>query len=340
MNAEQNKAYQLTGTGSVENLQPHLLPMPTPQRGEVLVRVAAVSMNYRDLALVHGRYFHDSTAGYIPMCDGVGEIVEVGESVSDFSIGDRVISVFNPRWFAGPRPDHVPHEEYGTYQDGWLVQYKAVSQEALLPLPAGISFTAGSTLSCAATTAWSALNAAGRIDSSDTVLTLGTGAVSLFAIQLAKAAGAQVIATTSSADKEELVRGLGADLVINYRDEPEWGAIAKSASGGGVSRVVEVGGAGTINQSIASVRYGGVISLVGFLTEEGQGIDYMTLFASGATVRHVHVGSRADTADMLEAVEFAGIAPVIDRSFPFDEAQAAWRYFDSRTTAGKVILEF
>ena len=231
--------------------------MPQPQRGEVLVKVHAVSLNYRDVAPVLGRYIWGVKPGLVPCSDAAGEIAAVGENVKRFQLGDRVISTFHPRWFGGRPPLTLGDDTYGNSVDGWLTEYKVVPQEALVRLPDTISIEAGATLPCAALTAWTALSGPMPVRAGHTVLTLGTGGVSVFAIQLAKLVGATVIATTSSAEKAARVRR-SCDSVVNYVKNPEWGKYVRTALTGdvGVDRVVEVGGPATIDQSLTGGALG------------------------------------------------------------------------------------
>jgi NADPH:quinone reductase-like Zn-dependent oxidoreductase len=334
------RAYRFDAGFDLESLRVRDEPMPEPQRGEVLVKVRAVSLNYRDVSLVLGRYVWDAVPGLIPCSDAAGEIVAVGEGVTDFAPGDRVISTFHPRWFGGRRPKGVAMQTYGNGTDGWLAEFKVVSQEAVVALPDGVSFEEGATLPCAATTAWSALSGSVPVRAGAAVLTLGSGGVSIFALQLARALGARVIATTSSAEKGERLRALGADHIVNYRDFPEWGRhVRREVTGGeGVDCIVEVGGPATIGQSLRAVRPGGEIALIGFLTEENPGIDYFQLKASTATLRPITVGDRAAVQDLVRAWRGAGLKPVIDRVFDFDEAPASFAHLISAQHVGKVVI--
>lgn len=334
------RAYRFDEGFSLETLRARDEPIPQPQRGEVLVRVRAVSLNYRDVSLVLGRYVWGATPGLVPCSDAAGEIVAVGEGVTDFAPGDRVISTFHPRWFGGRPPRGAAMQTYGNGVDGWLAEYKVASQEAVVSLPDGVSFEAGCTLPCAATTAWSALSGPSPMRAGGTVLTLGSGGVSIFAIQLAKAVGARVVATTSDDAKGERLKALGADAVVNYRAVPEWGRhVRREVTGGaGVDSVVEVGGPATISHSLRAVRPGGEISLIGFLTEENPGIDYFLLKNSGASLRSISVGDRAALEDVVRAWRAARLEPVIDRVFAFDEAKAAFAHLIAAQHVGKVVI--
>lgn len=334
------RAYRFDEPNNLQALRARQEAVGAPQRGEVLVRVRAVALNYRDISLILGRYVWDTAAGLIPCSDAAGEIVAVGEGVTDFKPGDRVISIFHPRWFGGRVPKGAAMQTYGNGVDGWLCEEKVVSQEALVALPDDISFEEGATLPCAATTAWTALSGATPIRAGSTVLTLGTGGVSIFAVQLAKAMGARVIATTSSAEKAERLRALGADEVVNYNEVEAWGRhVRKTLTGGvGVDCVVEVGGPATINESLRAVRPGGEVVLIGFLSEENPGIDYFLLKGSNAVVRSIAVGDRAALEDLVRAWRGAGLEPVIDQVFDFDDALSAFAHMQAGRHVGKVVI--
>ncbi|HEX4182637.1 MAG TPA: NAD(P)-dependent alcohol dehydrogenase [Caulobacteraceae bacterium] len=312
---------------------------PRPQRGEVLVRVRAVSLNYRDIAMVLGRYPRAHYKGLIPISDAAGDIVEVGEGVRAFKVGDRVISAFHPRWFGGEAPLTILGDTYGAESDGWLAEFKVVSQEAVVLAPAGLSYEEACTLPCAGLTAWTALTGAAPIRAGHSVLVQGSGGVSIFALQLARAVGAMVIATTSTHAKAERLEALGAGEVVNYLDQPEWGKRVRALTGGrGVDRVVEVGGPGTIAQSLRAVAVGGEIASIGFLSTDNPGIDFFQLKASGATFRNIAVGDRAGLLELVRAVAMTGLRPVIDTVFEFEKAKAAFSHLESGRHFGKVVI--
>ncbi|MGK3119710.1 NAD(P)-dependent alcohol dehydrogenase [Pseudomonas corrugata] len=333
------KAYRLDNFTSIDDLHLYNEPAPKPQRGEVLVRVHAVSLNFRDIAMLRNQYPVPHLKGLIPTSDGAGEVLAVGAGVDDFKVGDRVMSTFHPRWYAGRRPANLFQYGYGAAIDGWLVEQKVVSQEALVRMPDSLSYEEAATLPCAAVTAWTALNEGAAVRAGGTVLVQGSGGVSIFALQLAKAVGATVLATTSSAKKAERLLALGADKVVNYLEEPQWGDRVRAlAQGQGVERIVEVGGPGTLAQSLRAVRPGGEVALIGFVSPEGRHINYLDLFMSGATFRHITVGSRESLMDVAQAIDVAGIKPVIDRVFDFADARAAFAHLDSGAHFGKVVI--
>lgn len=334
------RAYRFDDLKSLDDLAIHDESMPEPQRGEVLVKIHAVSLNYRDLSVVLGNYVWAAKAGLVPCSDAAGEVAAIGDGVMRFRPGDRVISTFHPRWFGGRPHLTMGSETYGSGSDGWLAEYKVVSQEALVRLPDALSFEEGSTLPCAATTAWSALSGPVPIRAGQAVLTLGTGGVSVFAVQLAKTLGATVIGTTSSAGKAERLRALGADHVVNYAEIPLWGQHVKKqlTAGVGVDCVVEVGGPATVNESLHAVRWGGEVVLIGFLSEDNPGIDYFHLKGSGATVRSIGVGDRSTLEDLVRAVGGTGVKPVIDRVFPFGDARSAFEHLRRSGHIGKIVV--
>lgn len=333
------KAYRFDDFETLDHLRLHDEPEQAPQRGELLVRVHAVSLNYRDIAMLTGRYPRAYRKGLIPTSDGAGEVVAVGEGVEAFKVGDRVIGAFHPRWFGGSMHESMGREAYGDQQDGWLAETKLVSQEAVVKIPRELSYAEASTLPCAGLTAWTALGGATPIRAGHTVLVQGTGGVSIFALQLARAVGARVIATTSSASKEKRLRDLGASDVVNYAETPEWGKVVRAIAGGrGVDRVVEVGGPGTIGQSLRAVAVGGEIASIGFLSESSSGIDFFNLKLSGALFRNIAVGDRVGLQELVRVVEGCGIKPVIDREFGFAQAREAFAYLRSGAHFGKVVV--
>lgn len=328
------RAYHLTSFGSLDGLVAAEQEIPSPGTGEVLVKVRASSVNFRDLLIINGVYPIPVPLGRVPLSDAAGEIVAVGAGVTRFKVGDRVINSFFRNWFGGSF-NQMP-DQYVADSDGWLMEYKVANAEALVPMPEHLTFEEAATLPCAAVTAWSALAGTG---SGDTVLTEGTGGVSLFAVQLAKAMGARVIATTSSPEKAQRLIELGADHVIDYRALPEWGDQVRALTGGrGGDRVVEVGGPATLVQSVKAVAYGGQVSLVGVLGGVVGGLDFMTMFMSQATFRPIAIGSRRDLEDVGRVMKQRGVRPVIDSVFSFDDAAAALHHFADRQFFGKVVI--
>ena len=333
------RVYRFDNSRGLDCLEFHDEPVPSPQRGELLLKIRAVSLNYRDVAIPLGRYVRDSNSGLVPCSDAAAEVVEVGEGVDDYRPGDRVVSLFQPRWFGGPPPATANADSYGSGQDGWLAEYKVVSRESVVPIPADMSDEQAATLPCAGVTAWNALGGPTPIRAGQTVLTLGSGGVSVFALQLAKLLGARVIATTSSNQKAQTLQSLGADDVINYRDDPEWGEQVRTLTDGrGVNRVVEVGGPATIDQSLRAVAIGGEVTLIGFLSEDNPGIDYFLLKGSGAITRSITVGDRTDSQELVRAVATTGLEPGIDDIFEFADARAAFDRLREGKHLGKLVI--
>lgn len=333
------KVAAVKAPGGLGNIVIEERPDPVAGPGQVLVRVRASSLNYHDYAVAAG--IIRTPDGRIPMSDGAGEVVAVGEGVTTFKAGDTVLSLFFPNWPAGgpalERLVGVP----GDHADGFAAEYVAMPATAFTRLPKGWSMTEAATLPCAALTAWRALMVEAKIKPGDVVLTQGTGGVSIFAVQLAKAAGATVIATSSSAAKLDKLKALGADHLINYKEEANWGSAAAAFTGGrGVDAVVEIGGPGTMNQSILASRIGGHISLIGVLTGWSGEIATAVAMGKNVTIKGVTVGSRQEQEEMIAAIDANGIKPVIDSTYPLDEIAAAFEHQISQRHFGKICLAF
>src|SRR6266404_5765948 len=278
--------------------------------------------------------------GVVPLSDGAGEIAAVGDGVTRFTVGDRVIGCFHPRWFGGPIKADYLTDRLGANLDGMLAEYAVVSEEAAVAMPSHLSFEEAATLPCAAVTAWVALTGHRRVAAGDTVLTQGSGGVSIFALRLAMVLGARVIATTSTAEKAERLKALGASEVINYTETPDWDEKARELTDGrSVDCVVEIGGPGTIAKSLKALAVGGHISLIGgSLSRSGAGLDPLLLTGLGITLGSISVGSRTDFEAMNRAIAMHRLRRVIDRTFPFAEAKEAYRHFDGRGHLGKVVI--
>lgn len=328
------RAYRHTSFTGIDALDLVDEDIPQPGAGQVLVRVRASSLNFRDQMIVNGHYPFPASPGLIALSDGAGEIEAIGEGVTRFAVGDRVVNSFLPTWFGGKLRERG--RQYVVDLDGWLAEYRVVSEESLVTMPAHLSFEEAATLPCAAVTAWTALTG---VAPGDTVLTQGSGGVSLFALQLAQTLGARVIATTSSDEKAQRLHELGAHAVINYVQTPEWSTEVLALTGGrGVERVVEVGGSGTIAQSIKSVTYDGEIALVGMLDPTPEGMSLIDFFLSQSTLRTIWTGSREDLDDMNRALSIHELHPIIDRVFPFEEARQAFKHFADGNHFGKVVI--
>jgi len=317
------------------------IEIPSPGPGEVTVRIAACSLNYRDLLVRSGKSASGGTNPVVPLSDGAGEILSVGEEVTEWKTGDRVALTFFRDWISG-RFDMVHHTSArGGSCDGVLAEVVLAPAHGLVRVPHSMSLEEAATLPCAALTAWHALMERGNpVGPGDTVLCLGTGGVSLFALQIAKAAGARVILTSSSNEKAERARALGADETINYRETPEWDReVGRLTEKRGADRVVEVGGPGTIERSMKSVSAGGVISLIGVLT--GFAPPNTSLFpivTKNAELHGIYVGNREMFVRMNDFLEAHRIRPVIDSVFGFDEVAAAYAHLESATHFGKIIV--
>ena len=332
------RAMKLTKPGGLDRLAGADIEARPPGPGEIQVRVEASSLNFHDYAVVAGML--PVPDGRIPMSDGAGTVTAVGEGVTEFAVDDRVLSCFFPNWQDGEPALRKLIGVPGDHADGFAAQTVTMPAQAFTGLPKGYSAAQAATLTCAALTAWRGLMVEAQIKPGDVVLTQGTGGVSLFALQFAKAAGCRVISTSSSDAKLERLEAMGADALINYRDTPEWGKrAAELTDGRGVDVVVEIGGAGTLPQSIEAVRIGGHISLIGVLAGFAGEVPTAALFSKNAALKGITVGSRAQQVDMIAAIEATGIEPVIDSTFPLEELADAFRHQESQKHFGKICVE-
>lgn len=310
---------------------------PTPNAGEVLVRLRASSLNPHDDFVARGLI--PVADGRVPLSDGAGEVLACGEGVTELSVGDNVVSSFWPYWLSGEMTAATRRDIPGENLDGYAREYACMPAHAFTRAPRGFDHAQAATLPCAGVTAWRGLVVQGKVKPGDTVLVMGSGAVSLFALQFAKAAGARVIATSSSEEKLEKLARLGADALINYRATPNWAEKAKALSEGrGVDHVVEVGGPATFAQSMAACRLGGHIALIGVLSGFAGEVSMPALFSGQLRVSGISIGSRADQEDMIRALEVNHITPVIDRSFELAELGAAFDYHRTQNHFGKVSI--
>jgi NADPH:quinone reductase-like Zn-dependent oxidoreductase len=334
------RAYYIDRFGSIGGIVRRASDDPRAGLREVLMRVRASSLNYRDLMVLRGGGRGPTKLGVIPLSDGAGEVAAIGDRVTRVKVGDRIIGTFHPRWFGGPISADYLTDRLGANLDGMLAEYAVLSEEALVLMPSHLSFEEAATLPCAAVTAWVALTRDRHVTAGDTVLTQGSGGVSVFALQFAQLLGARVIATTSSPDKAERLKQLGASEVIDYRQTPDWDERVRALTDGrGVDCVVEIGGPGTIAMSLKSLAVGGHISLIGSsLSPSGAGLDPLLLSGRGITLGSISVGSRADFKAMNRAITQHCLRPVVDRVFPFAEAKEAYRHFESRSHFGKVVI--
>ena len=334
------KAVKLHKPGGLDRLALVDMEDPgAPRAGEIRVRVRASSLNYHDYGVVTGRM--PSEDGRIPMADGAGVVEAVGDGVEDFSAGDAVVSCFFPQWLNGAPTVGDFRSTPGDGVDGYAREVVVRPAHWFTRAPRGYSPVEAATLTTAGLTAWRALVVNGGLTPGQTVLVLGTGGVSVFALQLAKHMGARVIATSSSDEKLERVRALGADHLINYKRTPEWGRAARELTGGrGVDHIVEVGGPRTLPQSIAAVAVGGHIALIGVLTGAEGIVPTTRLMARQARLQGLIVGSRQHQMDFVRALDGADLRPVIDRSFPLDGIADAFRLEESGAHFGKIGQEF
>lgn len=311
---------------------------PLPKAGEVLVRLRAASLNPHDDLVVRGVI--PAADGRVPLSDGAGEVVACGEGVTDLRVDDSVVSTFWPYWVSGDMSAATRRDVPGENVDGYAREYACMPAHAFTRAPSAYSHVQAATLPCAGVTAWRGLVVQGRVKPGDTVLITGSGAVSLFALQFAKLAGARVIATSSSEEKLEKLKRLGADDLINYTATPNWGERAKAlADGRGVDHVIEVGGPSTFAQSMAACRLGGHIAVIGLLSGVVAEVNIPALFSTQIRVSGISIGSRADQEDMIRAIEVSRMHPVVDRSFALEQISDAFEYFHAQSRFGKVALE-
>lgn len=334
------RAIKLKTPGGLEKLELVEIDAVQPQCGEIRVRNHASSLNFHDYAVAVGLIAVDD--GRIPMSDGAGIVEAVGPGVSHVQPGDRVMSCFFPHWADGRADDPTKLRGVpGDNVDGFAAETVTMLASAFTSMPEGYTFEQAATLPCAAATAWRALMVEAKVKAGDTVLVQGSGGVSVFALQFAKAAGCHVIATSSSDAKLQKLQDLGADQLINYRQCEKWGDQTLEITGGrGVDVIVEVGGSGTLAQSVRAVAMGGHISMIGVLTGIQGEVPTAELFQKNAVISGITVGSRASQEDMVKAINTTGIQPIIDRSFGLEELGEAFRLQESQAHFGKICLSF
>jgi NADPH:quinone reductase-like Zn-dependent oxidoreductase len=330
------KQIVVSAPSSIDSLRLEEVAQPTPGPGEVLVRVRASSLNFHDYLVVSG--VMPAEAGRVPLSDGSGEVVALGEGVTGLQVGDHVVGTYFTDWLDGPPVAERVRRMRGEQVDGFASEFVVRAASDFVQVPAGLSHEEAATLPCAGLTAWRALMVEGGIQPGDTVLVQGTGGVSMFALQFARMAGAEVIALTSSNAKADKLLSLGAKAVVNYRDEPQWGARVKALTGGrGVDHVVEVVG-GDLMQSVRACRVGGQITLVGVLSR--QPVQFMggAVITTNIRIQGVTVGSRAQLEQMMRAIGHNGLRPVIDRVFPLAELPQAMRHQEAKAHVGKICI--
>jgi NADPH:quinone reductase-like Zn-dependent oxidoreductase len=335
------RAFQIQNTFGLDSLTLTERPNPSPGYGQLLLKMRAVSLNYRDLMVVKGLYNPKLPLPLIPFSDGVGEVVAVGEGVTRVKTGDRVAGIFFQKWLDGGLTQEKAQSALGGAIDGLLTEYAVLHEDGVVRVPEHLTDEEAATLPCAAVTAWNALITSGGVKAGDTVLVQGTGGVSIFALQFAQLLGARVIATSSSDEKLERVSQLGASDGINYKQTPDWGkAVRELTDSIGVDYVVEVGGAGTLTESLRAIRYGGQISLIGVLTGGSGEISTASILMKNVRVQGIYVGSREMFEAMNRAIALHKLQPVVDRVFPFEQAREALAYMESGSHFGKICIRF
>ncbi|UUX50598.1 NAD(P)-dependent alcohol dehydrogenase [Nisaea acidiphila] len=332
------KAYEIVSDGGVDALALNERPNPKPGFGQVLVRVRASSINYRDLSTIEDPVPRNIPYPRIPNSDGAGEVVEVGEGVTRWKAGDRVCGCFFQGWIDGDVNAELTTRALGGALDGMLTEYRVLGEDGLVALPDHMSFEEGATLPCAALTAWHSLVEVARVKSGTTVLLLGTGGVSVFALQFCKLMGVRTICTSSSDEKIERLKRMGADEVINYRTHPEWHEkVLELTNGKGVDHTVEVGGAGTLERSISATRIAGSIGLIGILT--GGQVNPVAVMRKSIRLQGIYVGSRRMFEEMNAAISQHELKPVISETFDFADARDAFHAMRAAGHFGKLVVQ-
>jgi NADPH:quinone reductase-like Zn-dependent oxidoreductase len=333
------KVWQIQSFG-IDQLALADLPLPRPGRGEVLVKVHAVSLNYRDLLMVRGQYNPKMALPRIPCSDGAGEVVELGEDVHEVAKGQRVAGIFMQNWLDGDPTAEKTRGALGGDIDGMLAEYVVLRQSGVVTIPDHLSYEEGATLPCAAVTAWNAVEHAAQIRPGEVVVTQGTGGVSIFALQFARIAGASVIGTSSSDEKLERAKALGLDAGLNYRQSPEWAKwVQKQTGNRGADLIVEVGGAGTFGQSLQAVRMGGTVAQIGVLSQSDQPLPIPLILHRQVRILGVYVGSRAHFEAMNQAITAHQIHPVVDRVLPFSQAREGLKAMENGVHLGKIVIQ-
>ena len=335
------RAYQILPGANIDGLQCIDYPDRELGAGEVRIRVHAVSLNYRDLMVASGNYLVTVDDPIIPCSDGAGEVLATGPGVTRVQKGERVAGSFFPLWLDGaPGPEKIRHALGGDI-DGMLAEEVILHEDALALIPPGLDFLEAATMPCAAVTAWNAIFvSSNQIKPGDTVLLLGTGGVSILGLQLARAAGLRTIVTSSSDDKLARARELGAHHTINYRSIPEWhDEVLHLTRNMGANVVLEVGGQGTVNRSVSAAAMGGTVAIIGGVSGFGGEVNPASLLATAKRMVGIYVGSRTMLEDVMRFADTTGVKPVIDRVFPFSQAQEAYRYMESGSHFGKVVID-
>lgn len=333
------KAYRIRVAGGIDSLTLAEEAAAPLAAGQIRLRVRAVSLNFRDLMIVGGSYLAGGERPVIPGSDAVAEVVELGPGVARWALGDRVATSFFPHWHDGAATPDKTRATFGADSDGVLAEEIVVPQESVFAVPAHLDDAQAATLTCAGVTAWNALFVEAGLRPGQSVLLLGTGGVSIWGLQLAKAAGLRAIVTSSSDDKLERARALGADAVVNYRSHPEWqDEVLRLTGGRGVDAVLEVGGSGTLTRSVRSAAMGGTVAIIGGVSGFGGELDAIALIMGAKRLSGIFVGSRGMGEELSRFVEINRIVPVVDRVFGFEQAREAYRYLESGSHFGKVVI--
>ncbi len=332
------KAYEINEFG-IENLASVEREKPEPQANEVLVKFHAASLNYRDLMMVKGFYNPKLKMPVVPLSDGAGEVVSIGEQVTKWKVGDRVCPIFMQGWIDGEIDFQKARTALGGDLDGCLREFGVFGENGLVAIPEHLSYEEAATLPCAAVTAHNALMVSGNIKIGDSVLLQGTGGVSIFALQFASVYGCRTIITSSSDDKLNRAEELGANDLINYREREDWDkAVLDLTEKRGVDHVVEVGGAGTLQRSVNAARMGGHIAVIGILAGKGD-FNPATILMKAVKMQGIFVGSRQMFEDMNRLISQHNLKPVIDKTFAFEEAKDALKYMESASHFGKIVVK-
>jgi len=333
------RAWEIVSDGGVDALALNERPLPEPGHGQVRIRIRASSVNYRDLSTIEDPVSRKLPYPTVPNSDGAGEVDAVGPGVTGFSVGDRVMGCFFQAWEAGPISAAAMASALGGALPGVLAEYVVLDAAGVIAMPAHLSFAEAATLPCAALTAWHALTLPRPVSPGETVLLLGTGGVSVFAQQFCVLMGARTIVTSSSDDKLERMRALGANETVNYRTDPDWEQTVLDLTGGiGADRVVEVGGPGTLQKSITAARVGGIVGLIGILTGVQGSVAPTDIMRKSITLRGIYVGSRQMFAEMNRAIDLHGLKPVIDETFAFEDGREAYRRMRQASHFGKLVI--
>jgi NADPH:quinone reductase-like Zn-dependent oxidoreductase len=335
------RAFEIQNKFGLDSLTQVERPDPTAAPYHAVIKLRAASLNYRDLLTIEGKYNPRLPLPLVPLSDGVGEVVAVGDGVTRVKMGDRVAANFSQKWLGGEPARAKLGASLGGPLDGMLTQYRALNEEGLVHVPDHLTDEEAATLPCAAVTAWNSLINMGELSAGETVLVQGTGGVSIFALQFAKISGARVIVTSSSDEKLERAKKLGADFGVNYTTTPDWDKRAKEITGGiGVDHIIEVGGAGTFGKSLRAIKIGGHIGMIGNLAGNATEVNLVLILMQNLRIQGVMVGSRDTFESMNRAIALHEMRPVIDRVFAFDEARQAFEHMKSGSHFGKICIKF